>query len=180
MTHSIVIAGFGGQGVLFAGRLIAYTAMSEGKNVTWFPSYGPEVRGGTCNCHVIISDKQIGNPIVSHADSALILNLQSLDKFEDKVKPGGNILIDGSIVKKELTRKDINGVIIPASDIAEEIGNRSLSGMVVLGEFARLTGAVGLENLIAAMKSHISASKAELAEINEKMLRANTKDTVGG
>ncbi|MCL2088475.1 MAG: 2-oxoacid:acceptor oxidoreductase family protein [Oscillospiraceae bacterium] len=174
MTHSIIIAGFGGQGILFTGELIAYAAMNEGKNVTWFPSYGPEMRGGTCNCHVTVSDTPIGTPKVEQADTAIIFNLQALDKFESKVKPGGTIILDSSNVKRKVERTDINVIYMNAADEAEKIGERLLAGMVMLGRFQQHTKIVELDSLIGGMNERVSANRAHLKAINEKMIRRGT------
>ncbi|HFE66055.1 MAG TPA: 2-oxoacid:ferredoxin oxidoreductase subunit gamma, partial [Chloroflexi bacterium] len=120
METSIIVAGFGGQGVLFAGKLLAYTGMDEGKQVTWFPSYGPEMRGGTAHCTVIVSDEPIGAPLVAEPDIVLALNLPSFDKYEPRVKPGGTLVVNSSIVLKESQRDDIQIVTVPANDVAEQ------------------------------------------------------------
>lgn len=123
MQQEVIIAGFGGQGVLFAGLLLAYAAMDEGKDVTWIPSYGPEMRGGTANCTVVVSDEEIGSPFVKNPSAVLAMNLPSLDKYEKLVKPGGVLVVNASMVNREVERKDINVVSLPANEIADEAGS---------------------------------------------------------
>jgi len=137
MQTEIIIAGFGGQGVLFGGQLLTYAAMDEGKEVTWIPSYGPEMRGGTANCTVVISDDEIGSPMVSNPQAAIVMNLPSLDKYEPLIKPGGVLVINESMVDRKPLRKDINVVMVKANDIAEKLGDRRLSNMVMLGRVDR-------------------------------------------
>ena len=133
MQTEIIIAGFGGQGVLFGGQLLTYAAMDEGKEVTWIPSYGPEMRGGTANCTVVISDEEIGSPMVSNPQAAIVMNLPSLDKYEPLIKPGGVLVINESMVDRKPVRKDIKVVMLKANDIAEKLGDRRMSNMVMLG-----------------------------------------------
>ena len=126
MQTEIIIAGFGGQGVLFGGQLLTYAAMDEGKEVTWIPSYGPEMRGGTANCTVVISDEEIGSPMVSNPQAAIVMNLPSLDKYEPLIKPGGVLVINESMVDRKPVRKDIKVVMLKANDIAEKLGDRQI------------------------------------------------------
>ncbi len=133
MQQEVIIAGFGGQGVLFAGQLLAYSAMDEGKAVTWIPSYGPEMRGGTANCTVVISDEEIGSPFVKNPTAVIAMNLPSLDKFENLVAPGGVLVVNASMVDRPVAREDITVVNIPANDIAESLGSSRSSNMVLLG-----------------------------------------------
>ncbi len=133
MQTEVVIAGFGGQGVLFAGQILAFAGMDSGKEVTWMPSYGPEMRGGTANCTVIIADEEIGSPLVRHPKAAIIMNLPSLDKYEPMVASGGFLIANASLVNREVTRADINSLFVPANEIAESIGNRRLANIVLLG-----------------------------------------------
>lgn len=133
MQSEIIISGFGGQGTLYAGQLLAYAAMDEGKHVTWIPSYGPEMRGGTANCTVVISDDEIGSPTVLNPAAVLAMNLPSLDKYEPLVKPGGWLIVNESMVNRVPTRADIQSVVLPANAIAQEIGNERAANMVMLG-----------------------------------------------
>lgn len=133
MQTEIIFAGFGGQGVLFAGQVLAFAAMDAGRDVTWMPSYGPEMRGGTANCTVVIADEEIGSPTVKHPKAVVVMNLPSLDKFEPLVAPSGVLIVNSSLVNRDPTRTDITWLIIPAQEIAEMIGPRRLLNMVMLG-----------------------------------------------
>lgn len=130
---SLIIAGFGGQGVLSAGKLVATAGLIEGKEVSWLPSYGPEMRGGTANCSVVISDELIGSPLISNCDALIALNKPSLEKFESAVKPNGIIIVDSALVHIAPKRKDITFIAIPASEIASEMGNMTFAGIILLG-----------------------------------------------
>lgn len=166
MQKEVIIAGFGGQGVLFAGQLLSYTAMDEGKEVTWIPSYGPEMRGGTANCTVVISDEEIGSPLVKNPTAVIAMNLPSLEKFEDLVKEGGVLVVNASMVNQEVTRQDIKVVSIPANEIAAEIGSERAVNMVLIGA---LLGNLELLSIEAVEK----ALKAHLPERHKKFLPAN-------
>src|SRR5512145_2144676 len=133
MQKEIIIAGFGGQGVLFAGQILAYAAMDMGKQVTWIPSYGPEMRGGTANCTVVIADQEIGSPLVQNPPLAIALNLPSFDKYEAAMQAGGTLVVNQSMVDRGAKRNDINVVFVPANEIAEEIGDKRLTNMVTVG-----------------------------------------------
>ncbi|NTU42617.1 MAG: hypothetical protein HGA78_06115 [Nitrospirales bacterium] len=133
MQTEIIVAGFGGQGVLFAGQLLAYAGMDEGKNVTWIPSYGPEMRGGTANCTVVVSDEEIGSPLVRNPSAVIAMNRPSLDKYEDTIQSGGYLVINESMLNRKPTRKDIHVITIPGNDIAEELGDKRMTNMVLLG-----------------------------------------------
>ena len=133
MQSEVIISGFGGQGTLYAGQVYAYAGMDEGKHVTWIPSYGPEMRGGTANCTVVISDEEIGSPSALHPRAVIALNLPSLDKYEPLVAPGGFLIVNQSMVNREPTRTDIHWLTIPANDIARELGNERAANMVLLG-----------------------------------------------
>jgi len=166
MQTEIVIAGFGGQGVLFTGQLLSYAAMDCGKEVTWIPSYGPEMRGGTANCTVIISDEEIGSPQVRNPAAVIAMNLPSLDKYEALVKPGGVLIINASLVNRNAMRSDIKAVAIPASEIAEQIGDRRLTNMVLLGGLLANLPVLSLENLQAAIRAHTPARHQKLMPLN--------------
>lgn len=175
MQTEIVISGFGGQGVLFAGQVLAYAAMDMGLNVTWIPSYGPEMRGGTANCTVIISEEEIGAPLVRHPLAVIALNLPSLDKYESVVNTGGVLVVNSSLVNREIQRKDINGIGIPANEIAERLGDRRLANMVVIGA---LLG--GLEQIrrktdlpVPTLEAVIQALRNHLPERHQKLIPAN-------
>src|SRR5512138_2791786 len=147
MQTDIIIAGFGGQGVLFAGQLLAYAAMDEGREVTWIPSYGPEMRGGTANCTVVISDEEIGSPMVRHPQAVIAMNLPSLDKYEAEVKAGGLLVVNSSIVNRPVTRAGIRAVAIPGNEIAEELGDRRMTNMVLLGGLLANLPVLSLESI---------------------------------
>ncbi|MGM9601280.1 MAG: 2-oxoacid:acceptor oxidoreductase family protein [Faecousia sp.] len=170
MTTQILIAGFGGQGVLFAGKFLAYKGLLEEKQISWLPSYGPEMRGGTANCSIIISDDPVGSPIVSKPDALIVMNLPSLDKYENAVVPGGKVFVDSTLIGRKVARTDIDAYYIPATKMAAEAGIPTLANMIILGKMIKETGAVSFENLEAAMKKVVSAKHAELLEINLKAL----------
>lgn len=166
METSIIISGFGGQGTLFAGQVLAYAALDDGKNVTWIPSYGPEMRGGTAHCTVIISDEEIGSPIVRNPTITVALNLPSLDKYEHLIKPGGLIVANKSLINRIVERSDIDAIHIPANKIAEEIGNSRLANMVSIGAMITARPILSLDALKKALEDH-------LPERHKKLLPAN-------
>ena len=172
MEAQFLIAGFGGQGVLLIGQLLAKAAMHEGMNVSWMPSYGPEMRGGTANCNVILSDREIGSPIVNHPDILMVMNGPSLDKFEKDVVPGGKIFVDSSLVTRKVERTDVEVYYIPASGMAREMGVPTLANMVLLGALVKATGCVTEEGLDAGLMKVIPARKADMLDVNRKMLKA--------
>jgi len=170
MQTEIVIAGFGGQGVLFAGQLLTYAAMDAGKEVTWIPSYGPEMRGGTANCTVIISDEEIGSPNVRNPQAAIALNLPSLDKYESQVHTGGVLIVNASLVNRPVERRDIKSVAIPANEIAEQIGEARLTNMVLLGGLLANLPVLTLGEIEEAIRAHTPARHARLLELNIRAL----------
>jgi 2-oxoglutarate ferredoxin oxidoreductase subunit gamma len=171
MERSVVIAGFGGQGVILAGKILAQAGMNHGLEVTWLPSYGPEMRGGTANCTVILSDTAIGSPIVDEPTAVIALNLPSLDKFEPTVAKKGVLLINRSLIARDVTRKDITAHAIPINEIAARVGNSRTVNMVALGAYVKATGAVPLDvvkqTMAAAMRD---GGKEKLIAVNEKAL----------
>jgi 2-oxoglutarate ferredoxin oxidoreductase subunit gamma len=171
MQTEIVIAGFGGQGVLFTGQLLSYAAMDAGKEVTWIPSYGPEMRGGTANCTVIISDEEIGSPNVRYPAAAIAMNLPSLDKYEAEVRTGGVLIINSSLVNREVLRGDIKSVSIPANEIAEQIGDRRLTNMVLLGGLLANLPVLSLDQLEAAIRAHTPTRHQKLVPLNVQALK---------
>ncbi len=171
MQTEIIIAGFGGQGVLFAGQVLAYAALDEGKEVTWIPSYGPEMRGGTANCTVIISDEEIGSPLVRSPRAAIVLNLPSLDKYEPLVTPGGVLIANASLINRGPQRTDITTVFIPANEIAESLGNRRLLNMVALGALLSQLPVLSLEAIQAALKNHLPQRHQHLLPVNFQALQ---------
>lgn len=175
--QEIIIAGFGGQGILSAGRLLAYAGMLENKNVSWLPSYGPEMRGGTANCHVIISDEPVGSPILNNATTLIIMNKPSLDKFEKSVLEGGRIFIDSSLVDKRPTRKDVEVYEIPATQLASEMGNLTYANIIILGKLMAVTGIVSKENFIKALKEVLPERKHYMIPDEIKALDIGMKYT---
>jgi len=171
MQQEIIISGFGGQGVLFAGQVIAYAALDAGKEVTWIPSYGPEMRGGTANCTVVIADQEIGSPLVKNPPLAIALNLPSFDKYEAVMKPGGALIVNQSMVDRGAKRADIRTIFVPANDIAEEIGDKRLTNMVTVGALIAVLPEVTLEGVEAALKGHLPARHQRLLPKNYEALR---------
>lgn len=171
LNEKIICAGFGGQGVMLMGQLISYAGMLEGKEVSWLPSYGPEMRGGTANCSVMVSAKPIGSPVITDdATTAIIMNLPSLDKFEVDIATGGNIIINSSLIERKTKRDDLKAYYIPANDIAVELGNAKVANMIMLGAYLELTKVVSVESIMKALKNKFGESKAHLMKINEDAL----------
>ncbi|MBK8988964.1 MAG: 2-oxoacid:acceptor oxidoreductase family protein [Chloroflexi bacterium] len=171
METSIIIAGFGGQGVLFAGQLLAYAGMENNLHVTWIPSYGPEMRGGTANCTVIISDEPVGAPIVANPDVAIVLNLPSLEKYEPMVKPGGLLVVNSSLINEAVTRTDIEVAYVPANDIANELGSAKMMNMATLGALLARRPILTLEQLMQTLDAHLPSSKAHLLAANKLVVQ---------
>ncbi|MGA7722897.1 MAG: 2-oxoacid:acceptor oxidoreductase family protein [Ignavibacteriaceae bacterium] len=169
-ANEIIFAGFGGQGVLSMGSIIAYAAMIEQKEVSWMPSYGPEMRGGTANCTVIVSPVRISSPIISRFDSAIILNQPSLDKFENKVKPDGFLLYEKSSLIKLPTRTDIEILSIPANDEAQKLGKKQVANMILVGAFLEKRPIVKIENILNALKKVLPERHHHLIPLNEQAL----------
>lgn len=170
MLHEVIIAGSGGQGVMLMGQLLAYSGMLEKKHVTWIPSYGPEMRGGTANCSVIVSHEPIGAPIVTEPTAVVSMNRPSLDKFEPSICPGGTLLINGSLIDRPVTRKDIKAYKVQANDIADRLGNLRVANMVMLGALITATGIVAPESVLQALQKMFTG-REHLVQINEKALR---------
>lgn len=170
MKEEIIIAGFGGQGVLSMGKILAYSGIMQGQEVTWMPSYGPEMRGGTANVSVILSDNKISSPILSKFDSAIILNQQSLDKFEPAVKPGGILIYDPNGITRHPERKDITVCKIAAVDEAAKLGNAKAYNMVVLGAYLKLKPIVTMDNVIAGLKKSLPERHHKLIPMNEQAI----------
>ena len=172
MTQKIIIAGFGGQGIMSLGQMLCYSGMEEGSEVSWLPSYGPEMRGGTANCHVIVSKDNVASPIVSIADTVMAMNRPSLDKFESRLVKGGRLFINASLIDKKATRNDIDVYYIPANEIAVKLGNDRVAGMVMLGAFLKLSGIVKVDSVIASLKKVLGEKKANLIPVNKQALDA--------
>ncbi|MFA7660603.1 MAG: 2-oxoacid:acceptor oxidoreductase family protein [Anaerovoracaceae bacterium] len=171
-THKLIIAGFGGQGVMLIGQMIAYAGMFEGKEVTWMPSYGPEMRGGTANCTVIVSDKKINSPVISEATSVVAMNLPSMIKFEDMVIPGGKLFVNRSLIKEKPKRDDVDVYNIDANEIAASLHSDKVSNMVILGAIARVTGVVKPESIEKVMEKLFTGNKSRLIPLNMQALTA--------
>ena len=171
MQKEIIIAGFGGQGVLFGGQVLAVAAMDAGKEVTWIPSYGPEMRGGTANCTVVIADEEIGSPLVEHPPLAVALNLPSFDKYEQLLQPGGTLVVNQSMVDRGPRRTDIKVLLVPCNQIAEEIGSRKLVNMVAMGALTSALPELGLEALEKALTDHLPARHKDMLAKNHQALR---------
>lgn len=170
MTTQYLFAGFGGQGILFAGKLLAYKGLTEGKNVSWLPSYGPEMRGGTANCSVIVSDEPIGAPIVLEPDVLIAMNLPSLDRYENAVVPGGTIYIDSSLIERKVTREDVTVHYIPATRLAAQKGLDTLANMIIMGNLLKNENSMTEESLEKALGKCISARHADLLKFNRDAL----------
>jgi 2-oxoglutarate ferredoxin oxidoreductase subunit gamma len=171
MQKEIIIAGFGGQGVLFGGQVVAYAAMDAGKEVTWIPSYGPEMRGGTANCTVVIADEEIGSPLVKHAALAVALNLPSFDKCEAELAVGGTLIVNQSMVDRGPKRADINVVMVPCNEIAEEIGDKKLMNMVAVGALLSVLTDLTIKDVEKALEGHLPARHKHLLPKNYEALK---------
>ncbi len=166
--RSLIAAGFGGQGVLTLGQLVAYTAMGEGKNVTWIPSYGPEMRGGTANCSVVLSEEEIASPVVTEADVVVIMNQPSLEKFEKTLKPGGVLIYNQDLVRYEKPRNDVTVIPVPANSKAQELGNDKVANVIILGALAEATDLVNPDVCLETLKEKLGKKKAHLLDLNIK------------
>jgi 2-oxoglutarate ferredoxin oxidoreductase subunit gamma len=169
-TQEIVIAGFGGQGALSMGQLVAYAAMTEGKEVSWMPSYGPEMRGGTANCIVIVSDERISSPIVTRFDAAIVLNQPSLEKFEPAVRPGGLLLYERSTVTAPPTRRDVDVLGVDGLAEATRLSNKQVANVVLLGAFLARRPVVQVASIVKALASVLPPHRQHLVPINERAL----------
>lgn len=167
-TTKLFFAGSGGQGILLMGQMITYAAMLEDKSSTFLPSYGPEMRGGTANCTVVVSDKPVGCPLIYEADAIVVMNLPSLIKFEPMVKPGGVLLINTSIIDQPAKRTDIKVINVPVNEIAKELGSAKVGNMVMLGALVRATSVVSEKAIEAVMHKTFTGEKAKLNDLNMK------------
>lgn len=170
-TARVICAGFGGQGVMSMGQLLTYAGMLEGKEVSWLPSYGPEMRGGTANCAVTVSNKPVGSPLISDdATCAIVMNLPSLDKFENDVMPGGKVLINSSLIERKVEREDVEAYYINANELANELGNPKVANMVMLGAYLELSKTVEVESVLEAFKKVFGPSKEKFVPLNKEAL----------
>ena len=170
-TTQILIAGFGGQGVLFAGKFLAYKGLMEDLQVSWLPSYGPEMRGGTANCSVIISDTPVGSPIITTPDVLVAMNLPSLQKFVDTVVPGGHIFVDSTLITEKVERTDVQVHYIPATQMAKDAGFSTLANMILTGKVIKESGCVAFEGNKETLEAFIPAKKANLIDLNCQALQ---------
>jgi len=171
MLQEIILAGFGGQGVMSMGQLLAYAGLVEDKHVSWIPSYGPEMRGGTANCSVTISDEEVSSPIITEPDTLIVLNRPSLEKFEKDAKPGGWLLLNASMIDIEPKRQDLKVLKILATELAnEKLGNSRVANMIILGAFVELTGAVSIESVVGALKKVLPVHRHNLIPLNRQAL----------
>ncbi len=170
-NYNMLLAGFGGQGILFAGKVIAYGGLNDGKEISWLPSYGPEMRGGTANCSVCISDKAIGSPLVTSPDTFIAMNLPSFDKFINDVKPGGTVIVDSFLIDRKVERDDLNVFYVPATKIAEEQGLKGLANIILVGKLFKETGFCTEEALYKAVEKCVPARKANMLDLNKKAIR---------
>ncbi|MGB2697380.1 MAG: 2-oxoacid:acceptor oxidoreductase family protein [Candidatus Zixiibacteriota bacterium] len=171
MYQGVIMSGFGGQGIIKAGILLAYAGMIDGKHVTFFPAYGAEMRGGTANCSVVISSDEVTSPVVPHPDTVIIMNQPSLTRFESTVKPGGLFLINSSLVSQDPKRKDVTVIKIPANDIAEKIGTIKIANMVMIGAYIKKTNAVKLESVVKSLSKVFTRAKEDILKKNQEALK---------
>ena len=164
--QSILLAGFGGQGILFTGKVIAYAGLIENREVSWLPSYGPEMRGGTANCSITISDEPIGSPLIINPTALVAMNTPSLDKFVDNVLPGGVIVVDSTLISEKVARTDIKTFYVPATGLADEKGLKGLANMIILGKLLKEINFAGYDSVIAGLRKSVPARKAALVESN--------------
>lgn len=171
MEEKVIMAGFGGQGVMAIGKLLAYAGMIEGKHVTWMPSYGPEMRGGTANCAVVVSDEEVGSPLISKdGTAAIVMNLPSLTKFEKELVPGGKLLINKSLIDAEPKRTDLEAYYVSANELALELGNGKVANMIMLGAYIELTKIVDIESILQAFLKVFGENKSHLVPLNKAAL----------
>ena len=170
-TVQFLFSGFGGQGILFAGKFIAYKGLIEDKQVSWLPSYGPEMRGGTASCGVIVGDEPVGSPIVTAPDVLVAMNLPSLDKYEASVAPGGIIFMDSALIERKVTRTDVTVYEIPATKLAGENGIPTLANMIIVGKILKVLNQFNKDDVGAALKKVISAKHANMMEANYKAMQ---------
>jgi 2-oxoglutarate ferredoxin oxidoreductase subunit gamma len=180
MYEEIIFSGFGGQGALFAGQLLAYSALDSGLHVTWIPSYGPEMRGGTAHCTVVISDELIGSPLVRHPRSVVALNLPSFEKYEPLIKPGGLMVYNESLIPAKPSRTDIRYIAVPANDIADELGNVRMANVVLLGAYFAATATMPLDAVESALDLHLGERQRKYLAANKEALRRGAEVVLSG
>ena len=175
-TKQMLLSGFGGQGILFAGKFLAYKGLTDGKQVSWLPSYGPEMRGGTASCSVIISDEAVGSPIISNPDILVAMNLPSLDKFEKSVVSGGIILADSTLIERKVERDDVTVYYIPATRLASENGFPTLANMILMGKLLEVSGGFNADDVKATLSKVISAKRADMLATNLKAMQIGAEN----
>lgn len=171
MLHEMIFAGFGGQGVLSMGQLLTYAGLIENKNVSWLPAYGPEMRGGTANCNVIVSDEEVGSPVVTSASAVVVMNRPSLDKFESFVAPGGKLFINSSLIDKKAERTDIEVYYVPATGIASDMGNVRVANIVMLGALLKKVGVCVPESVIESLPKVLGPGKEKFIPLNREAMQ---------
>ena len=169
-TTQFLFSGFGGQGILFAGKFMVYKGMMEGRQVSWLPSYGPEMRGGTASCSVIVGDEPVGSPIVTHPDVLVAMNLPSFDRYEPAVVPGGMVFLDSTLIGRAPARSDVTVYAVPATQMASDNGIPTLANMIIVGKILRVLGQDGKADVEAALKKVISAKHADMLDANLRAL----------
>jgi 2-oxoglutarate ferredoxin oxidoreductase subunit gamma len=179
MHEEIIFSGFGGQGALFAGQLLAYAAVDSGKHVTWIPSYGPEMRGGTAHCTVVVSDTPIGSPMVRHPQTVVALNLPSFQKYEDLIKPGGLMVYNSSLIPAGPKRTDIRYCAVPANGIADRLGNVRMANVALVGALLATNGLLPVEAVLHALDAHLSNRQRQFLEANKQALAAGAAYIAG-
>ncbi len=170
-TENVILAGFGGQGLMAIGKILAKAAMEEGKNVTWLPSYGPEMRGGTANCVVVIDDEPVGSPVVREPQAAVVMNKQSIDKFEATVKQGGWLIVNSSLIERKAERKDLKVIYVPANELAEKEGTGKSANMVMLGAYVAAMKTTSAKAVEHAIEANFAGKKGNVAEVNVNAFR---------
>ena len=179
MNKEMIFAGFGGQGVMLMGQILAYAGMLEGQQVSWFPAYGPEMRGGTANCSIIIGDEPVGTPIVTEPSVVVAMNLPSLDKFEPLLPVGGTLLINSSLIDRKPHRTDVKTYYVPCNDIAQELGNLKVANMVMVGAIIAASGVVNIDSVITVLAKKIFKNKPKVMPINEQAIRRGLECVTG-
>ncbi len=170
MDEQIIVSGFGGQGTLFAGQLLTYTGMEEGYHVTWMPSYGPEMRGGTAHCTVILSDEEIGSPVVLEPTIAVVMNPDSMDKYEPLVKPGGLLVVNSTLIRRKSERTDVQAIYVPANDLAAEVGNVRMANVILLGALLGTRPILPVDGIKRTLDTHLPEARKKIIEPNKRAL----------
>jgi 2-oxoglutarate ferredoxin oxidoreductase subunit gamma len=179
MNREMIFAGFGGQGVMLMGQILAYAGMMEDQQVSWFPAYGPEMRGGTANCSVIIGDEPVGTPIVTEPSVVVAMNLPSLDKFEPVLCAGGTLVINSSLIDRAPHRTDIKTVLVPCNDIAKDLGNMKVANMVMVGAIIAASGVVNIDSVVKVLAKKIFKNKPQVLPLNEQAIRRGMECVTG-